>query len=164
MDHAGRSGMPVIGFNDSGGARIQEGVESLSGYGQVFNRNVLLSGVVPQIGVICGPCAGGAVYSPALMDFVIMTRRSASMFMWPRGHPRGDRSAHHDGGDRLGRGARQGFRQHPLCCRGRSACPRPCPGPAFLSAVEQHDGPPHRMDEEITLSDDFGIEALIPED
>ena len=61
FDYAGRAGMPVVGFNDSGGARIQEGVESLSGYGQVFNRNVMMSGVVPQIAVICGPCAGGAL-------------------------------------------------------------------------------------------------------
>jgi len=81
MDHAAKGGMPVVGFNDSGGARIQEGVESLSGYGQVFNRNVLLSGVVPQIAVIAGPCAGGAAYSPALMDFLIMTRHSAHMFI-----------------------------------------------------------------------------------
>ena len=81
MDYAERTGIPVVGFNDSGGARIQEGVESLSGYGQVFYRNVRLSGVVPQIAVIAGPCAGGAAYSPALMDFVIMLRHSASMFI-----------------------------------------------------------------------------------
>jgi propionyl-CoA carboxylase beta chain len=81
MDYAARTGTPIIGFNDSGGARIQEGVESLSGYGQVFNRNVHLSGVVPQISVIAGPCAGGAAYSPALMDFIIMTRDNASMFI-----------------------------------------------------------------------------------
>jgi len=81
MDYAEKGGMPVVGFNDSGGARIQEGVESLSGYGQVFNRNVRLSGVVPQIAVITGPCAGGAAYSPALMDFIIMTRTNAVMFI-----------------------------------------------------------------------------------
>jgi propionyl-CoA carboxylase beta chain len=81
MDYAQRAGVPVVGFNDSGGARIQEGVLSLAGYGQVFYRNVLLSGVVPQIAVICGPCAGGAAYSPALMDFVIMTKSNASMFI-----------------------------------------------------------------------------------
>lgn len=81
MDYAQRAGIPVVAFNDSGGARIQEGVLSLSGYGQVFFRNVLLSGVVPQIAVICGPCAGGAAYSPALMDFLIMTRDSANMFI-----------------------------------------------------------------------------------
>jgi propionyl-CoA carboxylase beta chain len=81
MDYAVRSGMPVVSFNDSGGARIQEGVESLSGYGKVFFKNVYLSGVVPQIAVIAGPCAGGAAYSPALTDFQIMVKGSANMFI-----------------------------------------------------------------------------------
>jgi acetyl-CoA carboxylase carboxyltransferase component len=81
MQTAARTGMPIVGFNDSGGARIQEAVDALSGYGNVFYQNVLLSGVVPQIAVICGPCAGGAAYSPALMDFVIMTRSNARMFI-----------------------------------------------------------------------------------
>jgi len=81
MDYAVHAGMPVVGFNDSGGARIQEGVESLSGYGKVFFKNVYLSGVVPQIAVIAGPCAGGAAYSPALTDFIIMVNKSANMFI-----------------------------------------------------------------------------------
>ncbi|MCO6457647.1 MAG: acyl-CoA carboxylase subunit beta [Pirellulaceae bacterium] len=81
MDYALDCGVPLVTINDSGGARIQEGVESLSGYGQVFYRNVMLSGCVPQIGVIAGSCAGGAAYSPALMDFLIMTREHASMFI-----------------------------------------------------------------------------------
>lgn len=81
MDYAMKSGMPIIGINDSGGARIQEGDDSLSGYGQVFFRNVLASGVVPQISIIAGPCAGGAAYSPALTDFIIMTKSNASMFI-----------------------------------------------------------------------------------
>ncbi len=81
MEYAVRAGMPVVSFNDSGGARIQEGVESLSGYGRVFFKNVYLSGVVPQIAVICGPSAGGAAYSPALTDFLIMVKKSASMFI-----------------------------------------------------------------------------------
>ncbi len=81
MEYAGQAGMPVFGINDSGGARIQEGEESLSGYGQVFFKNVLLSGVVPQISLIAGPCAGGAAYSPALTDFLIMTRSNAQMFI-----------------------------------------------------------------------------------
>ncbi len=76
-----KCGVPVVGFNDSGGARIQEGVESLSGYGKIFYHNVLLSGVVPQISVIAGPCAGGAAYSPALTDFIIMVDRTAHMFI-----------------------------------------------------------------------------------
>ncbi len=81
MDYAVHAGMPVVGFNDSGGARIQEGVESLSGYGKVFFKNVYCSGVVPQIAVIAGPCAGGAAYSPALTDFQIMVQGSANMFI-----------------------------------------------------------------------------------
>ncbi|MGA2174827.1 MAG: acyl-CoA carboxylase subunit beta [Verrucomicrobiota bacterium] len=81
MDYALKTGCPMIGFNDSGGARIQEGIASLSAYGQVFFRNVLASGVVPQIAIIAGPCAGGAAYSPALMDFLIMVKGSANMFI-----------------------------------------------------------------------------------
>ena len=81
MDLALKTGTPVIGLNDSGGARIQEGVASLGGYGDVFLRNVLASGVVPQISVIMGPCAGGAVYSPALTDFVFMTQGTSQMFL-----------------------------------------------------------------------------------
>ncbi len=81
MEYAMKSGMPVVGVNDSGGARIQEGDEALSGYGKIFFRNVLASGVVPQISIIAGPCAGGAAYSPALTDFVIMTKKNAQMFI-----------------------------------------------------------------------------------
>ncbi len=81
MEYALKVGCPVVGFNDSGGARIQEGGDALSGYGQVFFRNVLLSGVVPQIAVISGPCAGGAAYSPALMDFIIMVKGTSNMFI-----------------------------------------------------------------------------------
>jgi len=81
MDYAAKAGTPVVGVNDSGGARIQEGVDSLSGYGQIFHRNVQLSGLVPQIAIIAGPCAGGAAYSPALTDFLIMTQENANMFI-----------------------------------------------------------------------------------
>jgi len=81
MKFATKTGVPVVAFKDSGGARIHEGVDSLSGYGNVFYQNVLLSGVVPQIAVVCGPCAGGASYSPALMDFIIMKRTNAHMFI-----------------------------------------------------------------------------------
>ena len=81
MDQAMRVGAPVIGLNDSGGARIQEGVASLGGYAEVFQRNVLASGVVPQISMIMGPCAGGAVYSPAMTDFIFMVRDSSYMFV-----------------------------------------------------------------------------------
>ncbi len=80
MDLALKQGVPIIGINDSGGARIQEGVDSLAGYAEIFHRNVKASGVVPQISLIMGPCAGGAVYSPAITDFIIMTK-SAFMFV-----------------------------------------------------------------------------------
>ena len=81
MDMAMKVGAPIIGINDSGGARIQEGVASLAGYAEVFQRNVLASGVVPQISVIMGPCAGGAVYSPAMTDFIFMVKNTSFMFV-----------------------------------------------------------------------------------
>ena len=81
MDHAMKVGAPVIGLNDSGGARIQEGVDSLGGYADVFQRNVLASGVIPQISLIMGPCAGGAVYSPAMTDFIFMVKDSSYMYV-----------------------------------------------------------------------------------
>ena len=81
MDMAMQNGAPVIGLNDSGGARIQEGVASLAGYAEVFQRNIMASGVVPQISVIMGPCAGGAVYSPAMTDFIFMVQDSSYMFV-----------------------------------------------------------------------------------
>ncbi len=81
MDMAMQNGAPVIGINDSGGARIQEGVDSLAGYAEVFQRNIMASGVVPQISVIMGPCAGGAVYSPAMTDFIFMVKDSSYMFV-----------------------------------------------------------------------------------
>jgi len=81
MDKAMKVGAPIIGINDSGGARIQEGVNSLAGYAEIFQRNIMASGVVPQISAIFGPCAGGAVYSPALTDFIIMTKRNSYMFV-----------------------------------------------------------------------------------
>ena len=81
MDHSIKMGIPLIGINDSGGARIQEGVNSLAGYGEIFYRNTLASGVIPQISVILGPCAGGAVYSPALTDFVFVVDKISKMFI-----------------------------------------------------------------------------------
>ncbi len=81
MDMAMQNGAPVIGINDSGGARIQEGVASLAGYAEVFQRNIMASGVVPQISVIMGPCAGGAVYSPAMTDFIFMVKDTSYMFV-----------------------------------------------------------------------------------
>ena len=84
MDLALRSGSPFVFINDSGGARVQEGIDSLSGYGRVFYTNVMLSGAVPQISLVCGPCAGGAAYSPALTDFVIQTRQSQMFITGPQ--------------------------------------------------------------------------------
>ena len=81
MDHAMKVGAPVIGLNDSGGARIQEGVAALGGYADVFQRNVMASGVIPQISLIMGPCAGGAVYSPAITDFIFMVKNTSYMFV-----------------------------------------------------------------------------------
>ena len=81
MDMAMKNGAPVIGINDSGGARIQEGIDSLAGYTDIFLRNVMASGVIPQLSLIMGPCAGGAVYSPALTDFVAMVENSSYMFL-----------------------------------------------------------------------------------
>ncbi|MBQ5582580.1 MAG: methylmalonyl-CoA carboxyltransferase, partial [Bacteroidales bacterium] len=81
MDLALKAGAPFIGINDSGGARIQEGIDSLAGYGDIFERNILASGVIPQISGIFGPCAGGAVYSPALTDFTLMVENTSYMFL-----------------------------------------------------------------------------------
>lgn len=81
MDMAVKMGAPFIGINDSGGARIQEGIDALNGYGEIFKRNTYASGVIPQLSVIMGPCAGGAVYSPALTDFIFMTDKSSQMFI-----------------------------------------------------------------------------------
>ncbi|MDW7651598.1 MAG: carboxyl transferase domain-containing protein, partial [Bacillota bacterium] len=81
MDLAMKTGAPCIGLNDSGGARIQEGVKALNGYGEIFYRNTIASGVIPQISVIMGPCAGGAVYSPAITDFIFMVEKTSQMFI-----------------------------------------------------------------------------------
>src|ERR1035437_1468408 len=84
MMHSLQTGSPFVFINDSGGARVQEGIDSLSGYGKVFYANVMLSGAVPQISLICGPCAGGAAYSPALTDFIIQTRQAPMFITGPQ--------------------------------------------------------------------------------
>jgi propionyl-CoA carboxylase beta chain len=81
MDKAIAQEIPIIGINDSGGARIQEGIESLAGYAEIFHRNVKASGLIPQISLVLGPCAGGAVYSPALTDFIFMVEGTSNMFL-----------------------------------------------------------------------------------
>ena len=111
MDHATRVGAPVIGINDSGGARIHEGVGSLAGYGQLFRRNVLASGVVPQITIIAGPSAGGAVYSPALTDFIFMVENIGQMYLTGPGQVKaatGEDVTFEDLGGALMHGSRSG--------------------------------------------------------
>ena len=164
MDHAARGGMPLVGFNDSGGARIQEGVESLSGYGQVFNRNVLLSGVVPQIAVICGSCAGGAAYSPALMDFLIMTREGASMFICgPQviKAATGQTTTMEEIGSAEAHASVSG-NIHFIAEDDRHAVAVVRELLSFLPSNNMQD-PPHRLDADILLEDDVGLEALLPE-
>ena len=142
MDMAVRNGAPVIGLNDSGGARIQEGVVSLGGYADIFLRNTLASGVIPQISAIMGPCAGGAVYSPALTDFIFMVRKSSYMFVTG---PDVVRSVTHEevSFEELG-----GADVHAIDVGGcslrlgeRGRRPVPDPRAAFLPAAEQHGGP-----------------------
>ena len=103
MQSSLKTGSPFVMINDSGGARIQEGIDSLSGYGKVFYNNVMLSGVVPQISIICGPCAGGAAYSPALTDFIIQTQCGPDVYHRPLGHQgRNRRSGYSRGAGRTG--------------------------------------------------------------
>ena len=115
MDQALKVGAPVVGLNDSGGARIQEGVASLAGYAEVFQRNVLASGVVPQISLVMGPCAGGAVYSPAMTDFIFMVKDS-SLHVRHRSRRREDR----DAGDVTAGRARRRRHAHDAIGRRRS--------------------------------------------
>ena len=138
MDLAAKIGCPVIGINDSGGARIQEGVVSLGAYGDVFLRNVRCSGVIPQISLIMGPCAGGAVYSPAITDFVFMVKETSHMFITGP-----DVIKTVTGEEVELRGARRGdepldqVRRRALRGRGRGRVPRGRALPAQLPAAEQ---------------------------
>ena len=100
MDLALKIGVPIVGLSDSGGARIQEGVQSLAGYADIFHRNVRASGVVPQISCVMGPCAGGAVYSPAITDFIVMTRATSFMFVTAGRDQGGDPRGGHEGAAR----------------------------------------------------------------
>ncbi len=138
MDLAMKTGTPIIGLNDSGGARIQEGVVSLAGYADIFLRNTLASGVVPQISAIMGPCAGGAVYSPAITDFVFMVKNSSYMFVTG---PDVIRAVTHEevSFEELGGAATHGahLRGGPLRGGERGGVPRPHPRAADLPAPEQ---------------------------
>jgi acetyl-CoA carboxylase carboxyltransferase component len=165
MQTAAHSGMPVVAFNDSGGARIQEAVDALSGYGQVFYQNVLLSGVVPQIAVVCGPCAGGAAYSPALMDFIIMTKSNADLFIT------GPEVIKAVTGktvtmDEVGGAAMHASvsgNVHFLADDDRHAVQLVQRLLSFLPANNAEE-PPHRLKPDIDESPDEGITELIPED
>lgn len=164
MNFALTQGIPLVAFKDSGGARIQEGVDALSGYGEVFYANVLLSGVVPQIAAVLGPCAGGAAYSPALMDFIVMTKRNAQMFITGpevikavTGHAT---TMDEVGGAEMHAGVSGNVHflaeddQHAIAIV-RSLL-------SYLPANNTED-PPHRLDPGVDLGADDGLDALIPD-
>ena len=165
MDLAMRAGAPVIGLNDSGGARIQEGVMSLAGYADIFLRNTLASGVIPQISAIMGPCAGGAVYSPAITDFIFMTARYLL-------HVRHRSGRHQDGDARRGDQARTGRRHDAQCQQRRRAFCRADDAEClamirelfgFLPSNNVED-PPRRAPADPRDRADSSLNAIVPED
>ncbi|WP_116131658.1 acyl-CoA carboxylase subunit beta [Tropicimonas sp. IMCC34043] len=165
LDHAVKAGIPVIGFNDSGGARIQEGVGALSAYGQVFYRNVQLSGVVPQISVIAGPCAGGAAYSPALTDFLIMTREHAQMFICGPEVIRavtGQVTTMEEIGSAQAHASVSG-NIHFIAENDAHAVAIVHRLLSFLPSNNMMD-PPHRIEPDLSIADDPVIDDLVPED
>ncbi|SFC79444.1 acyl-CoA carboxylase subunit beta [Tropicimonas isoalkanivorans] len=165
LDSAGKAGMPVIGFNDSGGARIQEGVGALSAYGQVFYRNVQLSGVVPQISVIAGPCAGGAAYSPALTDFLIMTRENAQMFICGPEVIRavtGQVTTMEEIGSAQAHASVSG-NIHFIAENDTHAVEIVHRLLSFLPSNNMSD-PPHRIEAELSVEDDPALDDILPED
>ncbi len=166
MHYAVEAGTPIVGINDSGGARIQEGVDSLSGYGQIFYHNVLLSGVVPQIAIISGPCAGGAAYSPALCDFLIMVRnKNTNMFICgpdviksatgedAKLDQFASADAHAAVSGNIHLVANDDAHAIELCKKLLS----------FLPSNNLSD-PPHKPTQHLTLARDEGMNALVPED
>jgi len=164
MNFALAQGIPLVAFKDSGGARIQEGVDALSGYGEVFYANVLLSGVVPQIAAVLGPCAGGAAYSPALMDFIVMTRRNAQMFITGpevikavTGH---ETTMDEVGGAEMH--AAVSGNVHFLAEDDAHAIAIVRSLLSYLPANNTED-PPHRLDPGLDLSHDDAIDTLIPD-
>ncbi|MGQ9572435.1 MAG: acyl-CoA carboxylase subunit beta [Dehalococcoidia bacterium] len=165
MDLAMKVGVPVIGINDSGGARIQEGVASLKGYGDIFLRNVLASGVVPQISVIMGPCAGGAVYSPALTDFVFMTEGSSQMYITGPDVVRavsGEEVTHQELGGAAPHATRSGV------CHFAVAGEEACLGEvrrllSFLPSNNMEDPPPREPDDDPRRTADDML-AIVPPD
>ncbi|MEO8614346.1 MAG: acyl-CoA carboxylase subunit beta [Luteolibacter sp.] len=165
LDFAVKAGMPVVGINDSGGARIQEGIDALSGYGQIFFRNVLLSGVVPQISIIAGPCAGGAAYSPALTDFIIMTRKNSNMFICGPDVIRSatGQTASLDQFASAEAHAQISGNIHLIAEDDEHAIELAKKLLDYLPSNNLSD-PPHKMNEQIALSEDPGINELIPAD
>lgn len=164
MDMAETVGMPLVVFNDSGGARIQEGVESLSGYGQVFYRNVRLSGLVPQLAVIAGPCAGGASYSPALMDFLIMTRDTAEMFICGPEVIRaatGEVTTMQEIGSAEAHASVSG-NIHFIAENDRHAVEIVQKLLSYLPSNNMVD-PPHEIHDTLTVADDPGMNDIVPE-
>ncbi|MGB0128279.1 MAG: acyl-CoA carboxylase subunit beta [Rhodocyclaceae bacterium] len=165
MRFAIKTGVPVVAFKDSGGARIQEGVDALSGYGEVFYHNVLMSGVVPQIAVVCGPCAGGASYSPALMDFIIMTRNNAHMFITGPEVIKSvtGRATTMDEVGSADMHATVSGNVHFIAEDDREAIGIVRRLLSFLPANNTQD-PPHRLSADIVLGRDEAMHALVPED
>jgi len=165
MEYALKMGVPLVAFKDSGGARIQEGVDALSGYGKVFYNNVLLSGVVPQIAIIAGPCAGGAAYSPALMDFTIMTRKNAFMFITGPQVIKAvtGRNVSMDEVGSSSVHASVSGNAHFVADDDQHAVELACKLLSFLPSNNTED-PPHQPFEDMDLSNDEGMEHLIPED
>ena len=137
MEMSLKTGSPFVFINDSGGARVQEGIDSLAGYGRVFYQQRLLSGTVPQISVICGPCAGGAAYSPALTDFIIQTRERADVHYRAAGDQAGDRRGGHRRGTGRPAGANEYFGRGPLGGRKRRRSALSLPPAAELFAFQQ---------------------------
>ncbi|NNJ85463.1 MAG: acyl-CoA carboxylase subunit beta [Gammaproteobacteria bacterium] len=160
-----KTGCPVVTFKDSGGARIQEAVDALSGYGDVFYQNVLASGVVPQIAVILGPCAGGASYSPALMDFIIMSKKNAHMFITGpqviKAVTGQDCSMDQVGGAAVH--ATVSGNAHFVAENDQHAIQIVQKLLSYLPANNTED-PPHRLTADISLSKDDTMNMIIPED
>jgi propionyl-CoA carboxylase beta chain len=165
LDFAVKAGMPVVGINDSGGARIQEGIDALAGYGQIFFRNVLLSGVVPQISIIAGPCAGGAAYSPALTDFIIMTRRNSNMFICGPDVIRAatGQTASLDQFASADAHAQVSGNIHLIAEDDEHAIELTKKLLDYLPSNNLSD-PPHKMNDEIAITEDLAINDLIPAD
>ena len=165
MQQAAKLGLPLVAFKDSAGARIQEGVDALSGYGDVFYMNVLLSGVTPQIAVVCGPCAGGAAYSPALMDFIVMTRKNAYMFITGPEVIKAvtGRAVTMEEVGSADMHASVSGNVHFLADDDRHAVQLVHRLLSFLPANNSEE-PPHRLTADIDETPDDGLTALIPDD